>query len=183
MDVELLDLDGAPIGVPIISFTVGHAPASDGTSTIGLPLDLGGGHYSVIVTAGTDPGVDRFRITADAGERPVLLMPDPKLPVGVPQEVTDLRWTSAVSLEWSAAAGATSYHVYRGALADLNCDDFGECRDDLDPDPTDLVLVDPIGPLTGSGFFYLVTSEDAGGNESILGVSSCGIRANPDPCP
>jgi len=135
------------------------------------------------VTAGTDPGIDRFRITADDGERPVLLMPNPKLPVGVPEEVEDLRWTSAVSLEWSSAAGAALYHVYRGALAELSCDDLGECRDDLDPDPTDLVLVDPIGPLTGAGFFYLVTSEDAGGNESILGVSSCGIRVNPDPCP
>ena len=40
-----------------------------------------------------------------------------------------------------------------------------------------------MGSLLCIGTVGCDLSEDAGGNESILGVSSCGIRANPDPCP
>ncbi len=183
MDVLLLDLDGSPIGVPIDAFTVEQAPASDGVSSIGVPVDNGGGSYSVTITAGLMPGVDRFEISADDGMRPVILMPAPRLPVGVPGEVQNLRWTDPATLEWDAALAADNYHVYRGGLVALDCGFFGNCRDDLDPDPTDLQWIDAEQPLAGAGFFYMVTSEDLGGNESTLGVSNCGVRVNIDPCP
>ncbi len=183
LEVELLDLNGAPIGVPLSSFTVVHAPSSDGVTTIGAPLDLGGGSYEVTIAAGTVAGVDRFRVTADDGLRPVILMPEPRLPVGVPAEVSGVRWSSRVRLEWDAAAGAVSYHVYRGSLAALSCTFFGVCRDAFDSDLTDLRFTDLAQPPAGTGFFYLVTSEDSRGNESSLGTSSCGVRSNTNPCP
>ncbi len=183
MHVELLDLDGAPIGVPITSFTVEHAPSGDGVSTIGSSVDDGGGVYSVTITAGTVAGVDRFGVTADDGQRPVVLMPAPRLPVGMPGEVENLRWSSVATMEWDAALAAASYHVYRGDLAVLDCGYFGECRDDLDPDPTDLTLTDPSAPSPGAAWFYLVTSVDGGGNEGAVGPSACGLRENAASCP
>lgn len=183
MSVLLLDLEGDPVGVPITSFIVNQAAQSDAVSTIGTPVDNGGGSYSVSITAGSLPGVDRFDVTADDGLRPVTLMPAPKLPVGVPGEVEDARWPGPLAMEWNAAPAAVSYHVYRGDLASLACGSFGDCRDDLDSDLTDLTLADSEVPLPGQAFFYLVTGVDGGGNESVLGTSACGIRSNTAPCP
>jgi len=183
MEVLLLDQDGAPIGLPIQSFGIGHAPGSDEVTTIGAPVDNGGGSYTVTLIAGAVPGVDRYSITADDGIRPVILMPAPTLPVGVPGEVTDLRFQNPTTLVWSAALAAVRYNVYRGALADIDCAYFGECRSAFDFDPTDLSFTDNFPPPPEGGFFYLVTSVDAGDNEGLLGSSSCGLRSNANPCP
>jgi len=183
MRIELLDLDAEPIGVPLSAFAVEQAPGSDEVTTIGPPVDLGGGVYASTIRAGTEAGVDRIRVTADDGERPVVLMPDVRLPVGVPAEVKDVRWSSRVRMDWDAAAGAISYHIYRGDLDESSCGFTGECRDAFDLNRTDLKLTDLSQPAPGAGFFYLVTSVDAEGSEGILGVSDCGVRANSDPCP
>lgn len=176
MRVELLDLDGAPIGVPLESFAVEHAAQSDAVTTIGVPVDQGGGVHELTLTAGTTPGLDVFRVTADDGIRPVVLMPRPRLPVDVTGEVGNARWATKVRLEWDAVPGAVSYHVYRGELEQLECTSLGECRDAFDPDTTDLKYVDFSTPASGAGFGYLVTSEGAGGSEGPPGSSACGVR-------
>ncbi len=56
-----------------------HAPDSAGLSTIGKPVDNGDGTFSVPITAGTRPGVDRFIVEVDDGIRPVTLAPNPTL--------------------------------------------------------------------------------------------------------
>jgi len=183
MDVQLLDIDGAPITASISSFDVQQSADSDAVTSIGTPVDNGGGSYSTTLTAGVVAGVDLFLVTADDGVRPVILMPNPRLPVGVPGEVQNLRWSDHATLEWDAATGAVSYHVYRGDLNLLGCSFLGDCRDDLDVDPTDLMLNDSSEPLPGAAFFYLLSGVDAAGTEGTLGLSDCGLRAASSPCP
>ncbi|MHC5114378.1 MAG: DUF1028 domain-containing protein [Planctomycetota bacterium] len=79
MTVALRDWLDDPVPAGITSLTVAHAPGSDGHSTIGAVVDQGDGTYEIVLTAGTAPGVDRFRVTADDGIRPVLLTPDATL--------------------------------------------------------------------------------------------------------
>lgn len=81
---NLLDWNSAPITATIQSVSVVHAPGSAGITSIGPVVDLGGGQYSVLLTAGSGFGQDRFRITVDDGIRPVSLMPDPSLGVPAP---------------------------------------------------------------------------------------------------
>jgi hypothetical protein len=77
--ITLRDWQNGPLTTPIRSLTVEHAPGSAGSSTIGPVQDLGDGAYAVIMTAGLEPGVDTFTVTADDGVRPVVLMPSPSL--------------------------------------------------------------------------------------------------------
>ena len=63
----------------IQSVTVAHAPGSAGISTIGSAVNNGDGTFSVLLTAGTHAGLDRFRVTINDGVRPVILMPDARL--------------------------------------------------------------------------------------------------------
>ena len=86
-------------------------------------------------------------------------------------------------MQWDAVPDAVSYRVYRGDLAALDCGFAGDCRLDLDPDPTDLTSTDSSSPTPGSAFFYLVTAVDVESNEGTLGVSNCGVRASGVPCP
>lgn len=79
MQITLLDWQGKPITQPINALTVNHAPDSAGLSTIGTPVDNGDGTFSVPITAGTRPGVDRFIVEVDDAIRPVTLTPNPSL--------------------------------------------------------------------------------------------------------
>ncbi len=79
MGITLLDFAGEAIIGSVDSIAVEHAPDSDGRSTIGALVDEGGGVYTITITAGGVPGLDRFRIIVDDGIRPVTLMPDPAL--------------------------------------------------------------------------------------------------------
>jgi hypothetical protein len=79
IEFELLDWQGAPITAPISAVDVTHA--SGGATAIGPVNDLGGGRYSVDVTAGMAIGVDTFNIVVDDGQRPVTLMPAPRVEV------------------------------------------------------------------------------------------------------
>ncbi|MCH8151168.1 MAG: DUF1028 domain-containing protein [Planctomycetes bacterium] len=79
MQISLLDWQGKPITQPINSLAVSHARDSAGLSTIGRPVDNGDGTFSVPITAGTRPGVDRFIVEVDDGIRPVTLAPNPTL--------------------------------------------------------------------------------------------------------
>ena len=80
MQITLLDWQGKPITQPINALAVSHAPDSAGLSMIGKPVDNGNGTFSVPITAGTSPGVDRFIVQVDDGiGRPVTLAPNPTL--------------------------------------------------------------------------------------------------------
>jgi len=87
MTIQLLDWQGLP-PTGFITLTVTHAADSDSLSSIGEPINHGGGQFTVAVTAGTELGVDRFLVTTDHWIRPVVLMPEPALlildPTGVP---------------------------------------------------------------------------------------------------
>jgi len=79
MTIVLRDWRDLPIDVPIDSLTVEHGEDSAEISSIGEVEEQGGGVFTVVLTAGTVPGTDRFVVTADDGVRPVILMPAPLL--------------------------------------------------------------------------------------------------------
>ncbi len=79
LSITLLDWRDLPVDAAIESLTVEHAAGSAGISTIGKVLDNGDGTFDVMMTAGTTTGVDRFRVLADDGVRPVTLTPEPRL--------------------------------------------------------------------------------------------------------
>ena len=79
MILTLLDWFGRPALYPIQSVTVAHATTSAGLASIGPVVNLGAGVYSVELTAGIAPGVDRFQVRVDFFLRPVTLMPEPTL--------------------------------------------------------------------------------------------------------
>lgn len=81
MMVTLNDWQGNPIDTEVATFIVTHSDESAGLSTIGKVTDNGDGTFSVSITAGQRPGVDRFRIEVEDINvvRPVALMPDPSL--------------------------------------------------------------------------------------------------------
>ena len=79
MTITLRDWRRQPIDVAIESITVEHAASSAGISSIGTITDNGDGTIDVALTAGTDAGVDRFRVVVDDGTRPVTLTPEPRL--------------------------------------------------------------------------------------------------------
>jgi hypothetical protein len=91
MTIQLLDWQGLPTTAPITSMTVTHAADSDSLSAIGEVIDHGNGVFTVVITAGMEPGVDRFLVTADDGIRPVVLMPEPALWLLLPAGVSGTR--------------------------------------------------------------------------------------------
>ncbi len=78
MQIALLDWQGLPVTAPIRSVVVEHAAGSAGLSTIGAPVDNGGGAFTVQLTAGTGPGVDLLFVTVDDGTRTIVLAPEPR---------------------------------------------------------------------------------------------------------
>jgi hypothetical protein len=98
-----------------------------------------------------------------------------------PGEVTGFAWNTALQATWAAEAAAARYHVYRTELEALPGQIFA-CRDDIDTDLTDRMLIDPETPAPGTGFTYLVTSENPAGDEGTLGHATTGERPNPASC-
>lgn len=78
MLITLRDWEGDTV-LDAADVTVEHTSDSAGLSTIGNVIDLGKGQYAVELTAAESTGIDRFRIVADDGVRPISLMPDPTL--------------------------------------------------------------------------------------------------------
>ncbi|MEM7249339.1 MAG: PHB depolymerase family esterase [Acidobacteriota bacterium] len=87
------------------------------------------------------------------------------------------------TLEWPPLHWADEYRIYRGDLAGLVDRDgdgrpdggYGDCISDVDPDPTDTVLVTEENPPPGVGWFYLVGFRKTDGTDSLLGTSSLGL--------
>ena len=79
--VQLNDWQEFPVETGSASLTVEHDEESDGVSTIGAAIERGNGLFTVTLMP-QGVGLDRFRITADDGIRPVILTPSPHLCVG-----------------------------------------------------------------------------------------------------
>lgn len=104
-------------------------------------------------------------------------------PVGVIDEVRNLRFESEARLTWDLVPGAAQYHLYGGDTATLSRTNFGTCLDALDSNRTDTVADLFEIPAPATGRFYLVTAENAAGQEGPLGDGSCCERPNLSPCP
>ncbi|HJQ97748.1 MAG TPA: thrombospondin type 3 repeat-containing protein, partial [Candidatus Polarisedimenticolaceae bacterium] len=146
---------------------IDHGP-SPSTYTGTPPIDLDG---ALRLADGNGDGI--ANVDPGAFERP-----RPAIGAG---EVPNVRWTSKVRMLWNPAAGAVSYHVRRGELALLGYDEFGSCVDAMDVDRTDTVFDD--GDVPASGRFYLVSGENALGQEGTLGAASGAERSRFTSCP
>jgi hypothetical protein len=87
MRIELLDWQGLPATDPILGLSVQHAPESAGLSTIGPVNDYGDGTYDVTLTAGTEPGIDRFLLLGVDGAQLFILTPNPTLEYFAPGDL------------------------------------------------------------------------------------------------
>lgn len=139
---------------------------------------------------GAPPASLGYRITADAIGSPVAAIgmtsagyqSDAGFVVAYPPplEVANLRFASAVALDWSAARAAGTYNLYRDPLSTLP-GIYGAC---LQLDLTATGATDPGSPAVGTGFFYLVTVANRIEEEGTKGFRSSGAeRVNPSPCP
>jgi hypothetical protein len=139
---------------------------------------------------GSQPASLGYRISADAIGSPIAAVgmtsagyqSDAGFVVAYPPplEVLNLRFTDAVTLDWSAALAAGTYNLYRDPLSTLP-GIYGAC---LQLDLTTTGTTDAGSPVTGAGFFYLVTVANRIDEEGTKGFRSSGAeRANPSPCP
>jgi hypothetical protein len=98
-------------------------------------------------------------------------------------DVLGLRFVSDSLINWDAAPGATSYHVYSGFLDTVLTSGLDACRDGEDAVLSDLAFTETRIPATGEGFAYLVTAV-VGGVEGSPGWNSLGLeRPQPIHCP
>lgn len=108
---------------------------------------------------------------------------------GRPVAVTGLRFSAdnKSQLEWNAELHSEAYDVLRGTTATLATSDYGSCRTAFDPNPQDLLIVDPQVPAAGQSFTYLVRGKDSAcGGPGTWGTTSVGIQRtnlNPSTCP
>jgi hypothetical protein len=97
----------------------------------------------------------------------------------VADQLASVDVTGGTTITWAPVPGAASYRVYRGRLALLDSDNYGQC---LNPTVTATQYTDSDPIAVGDGFFYLVTAV-SNGNEGPLGYSSsCVSRPNFSPC-
>lgn len=95
----------------------------------------------------------------------------------------NLRWDFNFRLLWDPEPDAVECHVYRDGLTNLSFQGYRVCRDDLDGTRTDTRLDDLEDPAPGDGFFYVITAEEALGDEGTLGLGTNAERSNFSPCP
>ncbi|HEX4826187.1 MAG TPA: hypothetical protein VFV19_17945 [Candidatus Polarisedimenticolaceae bacterium] len=98
-----------------------------------------------------------------------------------PGEVTSLTWSGKTTLQWNPERSIGKYEVYRDLLTALPGGAFGGC---LASELTAESATDASTPVTGQGWFYLVTARNRLREEGPKGYRSGGIEeANPSPCP
>jgi hypothetical protein len=97
-----------------------------------------------------------------------------------PIETGPLRFTNPVRLEWSRDRSAAAFNLYRDALSNLAGLTYGNC---LQTNLTDTFAIDPAVPITGNGFFYLVTALNRLVEEGPKGSASSGSPRLGNACP
>ena len=91
-----------------------------------------------------------------------------------------VRFANRQTLTWAPEAGAARYNVYKGIL---EVGSWSYDHDCLALDLTTTTLVDAFPPLPDRIAYYLVSKEDAAGNEGSLGTASGGAALPPGaPC-
>jgi hypothetical protein len=91
-----------------------------------------------------------------------------------------LAFSDRSTLQWSPERSAGTYELYRGALSTLP-GSFGAC---LTSDLAVETATDASSPLTGQGYFYVVTARNRLREEGPKGYRSDGSEeGNPSPCP
>jgi len=83
---------------------------------------------------------------------------------------------------WNAMTATTEYHVYRGILGTLSYGYYGACADVMDPVRTDTSVTDVGAPAAGQGLFYLITAQNAAGEEGTLGFGYAMEESNYTSC-
>ena len=92
-------------------------------------------------------------------------------------------WSDDATLMWDVEASAATYNIYRGELANLGFDHYGDCRNDLDGNLADTQLIDGETPSPGGAFFYTIASDSGGSKEGTTGVGTCAERSGFSACP
>ncbi len=97
-----------------------------------------------------------------------------------PELPPTVRFANGQTLTWVAEAGAARYNVYKGILVAGSWQYEHDC---LALDLTGTSLVDAVPPTPGHLSYYLVSQEDAAGDESPLGYEPGGATVPPgSPC-
>jgi len=136
MTLSFVDWQGTPV-TSIPDLIIDHDPrGSAGSSTIGTPVDMGGGVWQVELTDATTNGLDRFRVRIPYTDRDVILMPSPQL--AVQDARADLNGDGVVDLA-----------DLQILLASFEGDAAGDIDGDGDTDLTDLALLLAVPGLTG----------------------------------
>jgi hypothetical protein len=79
MRIDLRDWRDVRAFRPARVLNVTHAEGSAGQATIGRVESTDGNVFTVRLTAGRQPGVDRFEVRLDESPNPIVLMPTPRL--------------------------------------------------------------------------------------------------------
>ncbi|HET6279050.1 MAG TPA: hypothetical protein VFG08_09720, partial [Candidatus Polarisedimenticolia bacterium] len=97
-----------------------------------------------------------------------------------PSVATDLRFSDAVTLLWSATAGIPVYNLYRGTIPGGAWSYDHVCHDPGLTAPTAPAGADP---ALGTGYYYLVSGEGACGEGPVGTASDSTPRPIPFACP
>lgn len=95
-------------------------------------------------------------------------------------EVTGLTFTGPEELSWTAARSAAGYNVYRDSLSQLSGLSYGQCA--AQDVPTNNWQDDET-PVSGDGYFYLVTGLNRLDEEGTKGSSSDAAERLGTACP
>ena len=111
----------------------------------------------------------------------------PTFPAARPGEIQNLRFTGNTALQWDPRAEAATYNLYRGnlgSLVDTDADgaaqNYGSCL--LSGLPT-AGAPDTAVPAVQSGFFYIATGRNPGGESPFGNAGNGAPRPNSTPCP
>ena len=98
-----------------------------------------------------------------------------------PGEVENLRLSDATTLNWDPERSVGRYNLYRGLLSAFPGGTYGSCQQSAIIGET---ATDAANPVSGQGFFYIVTAENRLAEEGTKGFDSSGSELpNPAPCP
>ena len=97
----------------------------------------------------------------------------------VPEVATDLYFTNAQVLAWSATVGITSYNLYRGSISGA----WSYNHACLAPGLSSPGATDSATPAVGAGYYYLVSGRTFCGEGSLGSASDGQPRPHPAPCP